>query len=66
MFVDPSIRLELARLRNEELLATSERHRLAKAALACRQDDRGRRLTEPPVPEEPSLKRIIRPRQANA
>jgi hypothetical protein len=65
MFVDPSIRLELARKRQRDLLARSERHRLVKEALAARQAERGR-LIEPPVLGKWQPTRIVRPQRADS
>jgi hypothetical protein len=64
MFVDPSIRSEIARERQRDLLAKSERHRLAKDAIAGRKAERGRPI-EPPALDERPPKRIVRPQQAN-
>ena len=54
MFLDPSMHKEIARLRHQELLARGERHRLAKAALADRQKDRGGWLSNPRAQQAPS------------
>jgi len=53
MFVHPSIQLEIARQRQQDLLAWGERHRIAKAALAGRQEDRVRRPVEQAARHEP-------------
>jgi hypothetical protein len=42
MFIDPSMHSEIARLRHRELLAGSERRRIAKTALADGQKAPGR------------------------
>jgi hypothetical protein len=41
MSIQPSIHLEIARQRQQDLLARSERHRLATTALAGRPEARG-------------------------
>ena len=66
MFFDPSIHLEIAHQRQEDLLARSKHHELVKAALAARRDRRGRRPVAPIALETPSPKGIIRPKRANA
>jgi hypothetical protein len=67
MFIHPSIHLEIARERQRDLLATSERRRTVKAALAGRPDDRDRPLLALAVPQEPSAKTsACRPQRVNA
>ena len=41
MFIHPSMHLAISRQRQPDLQARSERHRIAKASRACRQEDRG-------------------------
>jgi hypothetical protein len=53
MFLHPSIQLEIARQRQQDLLAWAERHRIAKAALVGRQEDRARRPVELAARHEP-------------
>ena len=66
MVFHPSVQLEIARQRREDLLTRAERHRLEKAALARRRD-RGRLLTEPPPLHEPSpTTTASHPQRANA
>jgi hypothetical protein len=64
MFVDPSIRLEIARKRQRDLLASSERYRLVKEALAGKQAERGR-LIEPPALRKRPPTRVVRPQRAD-
>ncbi len=66
MFFDPSMHIEIARLRQRELLAKSERHRIAKAALADRQKGRIRWLRRPRALQEPAPTTTVRPQGAKA
>ena len=67
MFLHPSIHLEIARQRQQDLLAEAERHRIAEAALADGQEDRGRSLTGPTALREPSPQTTApRPQEAKA
>ena len=66
MFIDPSMHSEIARLRHLELLAGSERRRIAKAALADGQKARGRWLRRPRDLQEPSPTTTARPQGASA
>jgi hypothetical protein len=62
MFIHPSIQLEISRQRQQALLAESERHRIAKAAVAA-----GRPLNESPSLHEPSPTTTVRcPQGASA
>ena len=54
MFIRPSIHLEIARERQQDLRPESERHRTARAALAVRHEDRARPLIERAALHEPS------------
>jgi hypothetical protein len=54
MLIHPSTHLEIARQRQRDLVARSERRRTVEAALAGRHDDRGRRLLALAAPQEPS------------
>ncbi len=66
MVFHPSIHLEIARQRQQDLLSRAERDRIAKAALADRQRDRGRSSIDPPALHEPSrTTRARRPQQAD-
>lgn len=53
MFLHPSIQLEIARQRQQDLLAWGERRRIAKAALAGREEGRVLRPVEPAARHEP-------------
>jgi hypothetical protein len=67
MFIHPSIHLEIARQRQQDLLARSERHRTAQAALADTHEDRGRALIEVAVLHEPlRTTTACRPERVNA
>jgi hypothetical protein len=67
MYFHPSIHLEIARQRQHDLLAKAERHRLANAALAGRQEHRARSLPQLPHLHKPSpAAKADHPRQANA
>jgi hypothetical protein len=67
MFIHPSIHVEIARERQRDLLARSERRRTVKAALAGRDDDRGRLQLVLAVPQEPSATTsACRPHRVNA
>jgi hypothetical protein len=67
MFIHPSIHLEIARQRQQDLLARSERHRTAQAALADANEDRGRALIEVAALHEPlRTTTACRPERVNA
>jgi hypothetical protein len=67
MVVHHRIHLAIAREGHRDLLARAERRRIAKAALAGRQEDRGRSLIEAPALHEPSPTTMARrPQRANA
>lgn len=63
MFSNPSIHLELARQRQRDLLARSERHRLAREARSGSQNDRGTLIERPALDERPPI-RIACPQRA--
>jgi hypothetical protein len=66
MFLSPSIYVEIARLRQQDLVASIERQAPARAALARRRDGRRRGLIEQPTTGEPPPRRIPCPREASA
>jgi hypothetical protein len=66
MFLHPSIRLELVRQRQEELLAQAERHRIARAAIALGQKERGQRKIDPAVGEPSPTMTACSPQGAKA
>jgi hypothetical protein len=67
MFIHPSIHLEIARQRQQDLMARSERHRTAGAAPADRHEDRSGALTEfAPLQEPLRTTTACRPERVNA
>jgi hypothetical protein len=67
MFIHPSIHLEIAHQRQQDLLARSERHRTAKAALTGRHEARGRHPIKPVALREPApATTVCQPQRANA
>lgn len=67
MVVQPWIHLAIARERHRDMLARAERHRIAEAARAGWQEDRGRSLIEAPAPPGPSpTTRARSPERASA
>jgi hypothetical protein len=66
MFFDPSMHSEIARLRHRELLAGSERRRIAKAALADGQKAPGQWLRRPRDLQDPSPTTTACPQGAKA